>query len=51
LKVTEYFRYTRQRPGRAGILDEWIAQAMQHLRAETVQADGRIRRWVYTRQE
>jgi hypothetical protein len=45
MKSTQYFRYTRQRPDRAMIKDEWIEQVMQNPLREEVQADGRIRRW------
>jgi predicted ATPase len=45
MKTTQYFRYTRQRPDRAMINDEWIEQVIRDpLRAE-VQSDGRIRKW------
>jgi hypothetical protein len=45
MKTTQYFRYTRQRPDRAMIKDEWIEYVVQNpLRAE-VQPDGRIRKW------
>ena len=45
MKTTQYFRYTRQRPDRAIIKDEWIEQVIRDpLRAE-VQSDGRIRKW------
>ncbi len=47
MKFTEYFAYTRQRPDRAGIRDEWLRLAIEQPLAEVVQADGRIRRWVY----
>lgn len=47
LKMTEYFRFTRQRADRARIRDEWIAQAIESPVAEAQQEDGRIRRWVY----
>lgn len=47
MKVTSYFRYTRQRSDRAAIRDEWIVLAIQHPLREATQADGRIRRWVY----
>ena len=46
-KSTEYFRYTRDRPDRLAILDDWIVLAIRYPVAETTQADGRIRRWVY----
>lgn len=42
---TEYFRYTRLRPDRALIRDEWIQQAIDYPVREVTQSDGRIRRW------
>ena len=50
-KSTEYFRYTRNRPDRLTIRDEWIVLAIQQPLAEAVQADGRVRRWVYIPEE
>ena len=35
----------RERPDRAGILLEWIEQAVAAPDAEVIQDDGRIRRW------
>ena len=35
----------RTRPDRVLILDEWIERAIQKPAKETIQADGRIRRW------
>jgi hypothetical protein len=46
MKVTRYFEALRSRPDRAVIRDEWIQQAIRAPIKETVQADGRIRRWV-----
>ena len=46
MKVTRYFEAIRQRPDRAIIRDEWIERAIRVPIRETVQADGRIRRWV-----
>jgi hypothetical protein len=43
--VTEYFRAVRTRPDRAMIRSEWIRRAIDQPERETVQADGRIRRW------
>ena len=43
--TTEYFRYTRKRPDRIGIRDEWIEQVIDHPQHEEIQSDGRIRRW------
>jgi len=45
IKATQYFLYTRRRPDRAIIRDEWIARAIQRPLREERQADGRIRRW------
>lgn len=47
LKTTEYFRYTRQRPDRAAIRLQWIAESVWSPEREAVQEDGRIRRWRY----
>lgn len=45
MKITAYFDSMRARPDRALIKDEWIVQAVENPERETVQADGRIRRW------
>ena len=45
MKTTQYFQYTRQRPDRAVIEDEWIERVMQNPLREEIQSDGRIRRW------
>jgi len=45
MKTTQYFQYTRQRPDRASIQDEWIERVMQNPLREEIQSDGRIRRW------
>lgn len=45
VKVTSYFETMRKRPDRATILDAWIERAMTSPARETVQNDGRIRRW------
>jgi hypothetical protein len=44
---TEYFRAMHDRPDRAMIRDEWIRRAMDRPVRETVQVDGRIRRWTF----
>jgi hypothetical protein len=51
VKTTEYFRYTRQRPDRADILDAWIEAAIVQPIRELVQSDGRIRRWTFVESE
>jgi len=45
MKATRCFLYTRCRPDRTIIQDEWIVRAIQHPLREERQADGRIRRW------
>lgn len=45
MKTTQYFQYTRQRPDRAVIRDEWIERVIRNPLREELQADGRIRRW------
>ena len=51
MKSTEYFRHTRMRPDRLSIKDEWIQRAIDMPVSEEVQADGRLRRWVYMHSE
>lgn len=45
MKYTQYFLYTRQRPDRAVIRDEWIEYVVKHPLRREVQTDGRIRCW------
>jgi hypothetical protein len=45
MKATQYFLYTRQRPDRRFIKDEWIDEVVKHPLREERQSDGRIRRW------
>lgn len=45
MKFTQYFIAMRPRPDRALIKMEWIEQVIDHPEKETVQQDGRIRRW------
>ena len=45
MKTTQYFRYTRERPDRVIIKDEWIEQVLRSPLREEVQSDGRIRKW------
>lgn len=47
MKTTRYFQYTRQRPDRVIISDEWIERVVKNPLREEVQTDGRIRRWAY----
>ncbi len=45
MKTTQYFIYTRERPDRSIIKDEWIEYVIQNPLQEERQSDGRIRRW------
>jgi len=45
VKTTAYFRAFRSRQDRAIIKDEWILRVMKFPESETIQDDGRIRRW------
>ena len=45
MKFTQYFLSMRNRPDRAIIELRWIERVIQHPVKETVQEDGRIRRW------
>ena len=45
MKTTQYFEAMRVRPDRALIQDEWIQRVIDHPVKETIQKDGRIRRW------
>ena len=51
MKTTAYFRYTRRRPDRTAIRDEWIESAIRQPVAELVQSDGRVRRWFFVEEE
>ena len=45
MKFTDYFSSIRNRPDRAIIKDEWILHTVEFPIAESIQEDGRIRRW------
>ncbi len=45
MKTTQYFVYTRLRPDRMIIKDEWIERVIRNPLREEIQVDGRIRRW------
>jgi hypothetical protein len=51
MKTTRYFDYTRQRPDRARIKEEWIVSAVRNPVEEATQSDGRIRRWTWIEEE
>ena len=45
MQFTEYFLTMRSRPDRKFITLEWIQRVVDSPLRESVQADGRIRRW------
>ena len=47
MKTTQYFEFTRKRPDRSMILDEWILSAINNPEDQVIQSDGRIRRWTW----
>ena len=51
MKYTQYFLYTRQRPDRAYIKDEWIDFAITNPIRTEIQSDGRIRKWAKIEEE
>ena len=51
VKTTAYFKYTRSRPDRARIKDEWIKRAIDDPINEQIQSDGRVRRWTWVPEE
>ena len=51
MKYTQYILYTRTRPDRAIIKDEWIERAIDEPVKTEIQADNRIRKWVKIQEE
>jgi hypothetical protein len=45
MKTTAYFQWTRGRPDRKIIKDEWILYVLENPIREIIQLDGRIKRW------
>ena len=45
MKYTQYFLYTRQRPDRVGIKEEWIKFTIMNPVRTEKQTDGRIKKW------
>ena len=43
--TTGYFQFTRARPDRIMIQDDWIVRAIEDPDHEEIQQDGRLRRW------
>jgi len=50
VKFTQYFIYTRKRPDRSCIKEEWIQNAIDKPLRTEVQKDGRIRKWIYIKE-
>ena len=45
MKTTQYFEYTRKRPDRAQIKEDWIKSVIERPQKVEMQSDGRIRKW------
>lgn len=45
MKTTQYFDYTRKRPDRAQIKEDWIKTVIEKPEKIVIQSDGRIRKW------
>jgi hypothetical protein len=45
MKTTHYFDYTRKRPDRAKIKENWIKSVIEKPEKVEIQSDGRIRKW------
>ena len=51
MKVTDYYRFTLSRPDRSAIKVQWLQQAINDRTWESIQSDGRIRRWTWIPEE
>ena len=51
MKTTKYFDYTRKRPDRLHIKEEWIKQVIERPKRTEIQIDGRIRKWAKINEE
>jgi hypothetical protein len=45
MKTTQYFEYTRRRPDRAEIKEQWIELVIENPEKIETRSDGRIRKW------
>ena len=45
MKTTQYFDYTKKRPDRAWIKQEWIGFVINNPTKTEIQSDGRIKKW------
>ena len=50
MKFTQYFLYTRTRPDRSCIKEEWIHNAIDNPIRVEIQKDDRIRKWIYVKE-
>ena len=51
MKCTQYFLYTKLRPDRIRIKEEWILRAINEPIKTEIQSDGRIRKWIKVPEE
>ena len=51
MKTTQYFKYTKKRPDRAQIKEEWIKCLIENPQKVVIQSDGRIRKWAKISEE
>ncbi|MBR9987512.1 MAG: hypothetical protein KFF68_16535 [Desulfosarcina sp.] len=51
MKTTKYFDYTRMRPDRLRIREDWINLVIQKPEKVEIQSDGRIRKWARIQEE
>lgn len=47
INFTDYFKFTQIRSDRKNIKIEWIEKVFYSPISESIQQDGRIRRWAY----
>ena len=45
MKTTQYFDYTRKRPDRSQIKEDWIKFVIENPEQTVTQSDGRIKKW------
>ena len=45
MKTTQYFDYTKKRPDRSQIKEDWIKFVIENPAKTEIQSDGRIRKW------
>ncbi|MBZ4219170.1 MAG: hypothetical protein LAC69_03135 [Chlorobium sp.] len=47
MKTTSYFNFTKNRPDRSGIREEWICFVVENPEKTVIQSDGRVKKWAY----